>query len=357
MSSDTSTRSTVAAAPPPPAALIDDDEIRIDWLRFGGQRSDTLVVTFDPLAYLTDKPPFGHDFLRRQGVDLLAVRKKKDNFYQPLSRAAFVAALQPLLGLYRRVVAYGSSLGAYAALYFCRDVDCTVIASSPRVSAHPRYGDALWQSRVAFRHELFDARTTPRCTAHILYDPKDRIDRPFIEDHVLLQFPAAHVMRLPYSGHPTNHFLSEIGFIAPFVRAVVARDSLPAPDLSRKGQSAAYLVTLAQACTGRGKPGWSERLVDRALQINPHHPAALRTRGRNAMLRGDWHGARSVFEDAIARTPGDHLARHWLALTLKSLASPPAEPPRVAEPESRLAGWPPFLQRLLRALRARQRRR
>jgi hypothetical protein len=333
-----------------PAILLDDGQVRIDHHR-QSEDCGTLVITFDPLLYLADKPPFGHDFLRKRRVDVIAVRKYAETFYQTLGREEFESVLAPLLASYGRIVAYGSSLGAYAALYFCRDIACELIASSPRVSAHPRYGVKLWQDRVHFAHEFFDPQRRPRCRAHILYDPMDPIDRRFIEGEVLPQFPLAEVRRLPYSGHPSNHFLSEIGFIAPFVRSVI--DGTPPPPLQRerKSSSPAYLVTLAEACLAHGKPVWADVLVDRALALNGRHSAAYRARGCIALRRRDWEAAIRALEAALQIAPGDHLARHWLghAVRARSHAERPPMPPATAEPTA----WPLGLRRRLAAVRRR----
>ena len=321
---------TASLTPAGPVRLLlhDDAQIVIEHHpRAGG--GSTLVITFDPLLYLADKPYFARDFLGREAVDVVSVRKKDENFYQALSREAFEAALRPLLPQYTRVVAYGSSLGAYAALYYCRDIDCQVIASSPRVSVHPVYGVEVWQKKAAFRHERFSPRRPVVCCAFIVYDPKDAIDKRFIEGDVLPQFPAATVLRVPYSGHPANHFLSDIGFIAPFVRAVIAGKPVPQPDLQRRGKSHTYLVTLAQACAVHGKLRWADALVDRALVLKPTYALAFRTRGRVFMLRRDWVAAKAAFEASLRFAATDSQALHWLELTERYIAAPHADLPPV----------------------------
>ncbi len=291
--------------------LLDDADTCIELYVQPG-RSDTVVITFDPLQQLVEQASFGKDFLLRQGVEVLAVRRRHEHFYQALGREAFMEAVAPRLRRYRRVVAYGSSLGAYAALYYCRDLRCQVIASSPRVSVHPVYGVPAWQQQVEFRHERFDAARRPTCLARIFYDPCDPIDRRYIEGEVLPAFASARVYRLPYSGHPSNHFLSEIGYIAPYVRAVVAGQPAPRLERCRKRDSATYLATLAQACAQRGKPRTAEALLARALILRPRSSLAWRVRGLNAILQGDEAAARAALARALELSPGDQLSRHWL---------------------------------------------
>jgi hypothetical protein len=336
----------MATAPAPPvtvAVLFEDDEVRIDHL-VQPNPSKVLVIVFDPLLYLAAKPHFGQDFLRKIGVDVVAVRKKSENFYQPLSRETFVGVVQPLLARYRRVVGYGSSLGAYAALYYCRDLDCDVVASSPRVSVHPRFGAKVWQRTANWRHQAFGTDREPRCRATVIYDPKEPIDRRYIEGEVLPQFGHAQVLRVPYSGHPSNHFLSEIGFIAPFVRAVIAGTEPPRVDRRLRTRSATYFQVLAELCAQRAKPRWAETLIERSLALNAKNLLAQRTRARIQMLRGKWAEAVASLEQALAVSPNDALTQSMLAKARDGLsgslptapaASSPALPPRWR----RLRGW------------------
>lgn len=327
----TTTSAPPAAAAWSPRVLAEDGQIRID--HYAAPRaSRTLVIVFDPLLYPAERPHFGQDFLRKLGVDIVAVRKKAENFYQPLSREAFVDAVGPLLPRYGRVVAYGSSLGAYAALYFCRDLDCDVIASSPRVSAHPRYGAKVWQQQVRFQHRPFDAREPARCRAIVVYDPKEALDRRYIEGEVLPQFVGAVVLRVPYSGHPSNHFLAEIGFIAPFVRAVIAGRPQPLLDRRQRVRSATYHQVLAALCAQRAKLRWADGLIERSLALNARNMLAHRTLGQIRLQQRRWAEATAALEAALALGPNDPLTRSLLAQARNAAARPKAAAPAVERP-------------------------
>lgn len=325
--------------------LLDDAQVRIEHFHRGGE-GRTLVVTFDPLLYLWDRPPFGHEFLLKQSLDVVAVRKKTENFYQPLSREAFEAAVGPVAARYRRVVSYGSSLGAYAALYYGRDEPWIVIASSPRNSTHPIYGTLAWQQQQPWQHEAFSPGTTPRCRALILYDPREPTDRRYLDGEVLPQFPEAEVWRVPFSGHPSNQFLVEIGFIAPFVRAVLA-DEQPErwPRLARRQrrrQSPTYFQVLAQLCLAHGHLDWSEALVQRALALNPNRMLSLRVAGMIALERQRWDDAVDLLQTALSLSPADPLTQFYLRKAqARGEALPLAAPDAVDSPTlaTRLRGW------------------
>lgn len=334
--------------------LLDDQEIRIEHFERGGA-GGTLVVTFDPITYFWDRPPFGHEFLRKQALDVVAVRKKGENFYQPLSREAFDAAVAPVAARYARVVSYGSSLGAYAALYFGRDEPWTVIASSPRNSSHPVYGAKVWQKRAPFRHERLRDDVAPRCRAVILFDPRDPIDRRYLDGEVLPQFRDADVRRVPYSGHPSNQVLSEMGFIAPFVRAVLSGQPAVAwPVLDRRAvrrRSAAYFHVVALHAVQKGHIAWADALAERSLAIKPGSMLALRVQGMVRLAEQRWTDAERSLQAALALAPDDPLTLSLLARARRADAPPPAPPPRpIAAPP------PSWRERLMMRLRRLQRR-
>lgn len=312
------------AEPPIPTArtqlLLDDAHTQIELHAQGGE-DKPLLITFDPLLYLWPKPAYGLDFLRQQGVDVITVRRKEENFYQPLSREQFMRVVAPVTATYHRVIAYGSSLGAYAALYYGRDLDCEVVAPSPRVSVHPVYGDKAWQDRVAFEHQRFDPAQLPRCRATLFYDPHEPLDRRFVEGDLHPQFPGAQLVKVPFSGHPCTQFLGDIGFIAPYMRALIA--ARPLPPLDRRGQrrrSSTYFQVLADLNARRGRLHLADSLVTRSLALRDTSLLAHRTRGLVKSLQRDWLQAVVSLERALAADPGDPLTRSMLERARRGLA-------------------------------------
>ncbi len=266
--------------------VYEDDHVLMEW----SQRvpaADTVAVTFDPILVDPHQPAYAASFLHKAGIDTLCVRKKSEHFYQPLSRERFEAVTQPLLARYRRRLAYGSSLGAYAVLYYCAHGFDTVISSSPRVSAHPRFGRPHWQKRVMFRHEFFDADNPATSGATVFYDPHDIMDRRFVDEELRPAWPQARFVAVPYAGHPANQFLSEIGFITPFVNAMVKGAAAPALDRRRgKRRSFTYHHMLAAACLRHGKPRWAERLCQRAMEMKPDLVNVQLTHGQALIALG-----------------------------------------------------------------------
>jgi hypothetical protein len=316
-------------------AVYSDDEIRIDHFAdvyTDGAAGRTLVITFDPILYGVEKPPFGFDFLRKQGVDILAVRKHSENFYQPLSRETFLRVAAQIADAYTRVIGYGSSLGAYCALYFCATLDCDVVAISPRISVHPRFGVSHWQAKIAFKHLALALLPPPVCRAMIVFDPKDPMDRRFMDGEILPYFSEAHELRAEYSGHPSGYFLSETGYVGGLLRSVIAGKPVPPFDRAKKASSPTYLHVLATACASRNKLRWALELADRSVRMNPKSPMAHRAQARILLAAGQPTDAKAAIDHAYALNPSDDVIRAIMAEVNRALGQPGASAEQTSAP-------------------------
>jgi hypothetical protein len=305
--------------------LLDDQDHHIEWHVRTDPGAAALVVCFDPLLQLWPAPAFGLDFMRRLGADVVTVQRKHEHFYQTLSRETLSALLSPLLPRYRRVLMYGSSLGAYAALYFGRDLDVLAIAASPRVSVHPLYGTAHWQARQAWRHLRLDPAQPARCRALIAYDPRECQDERYLQGEVLPQFPRAQVLRVPFSGHPSIQMLQEIGYLGPLLRAALA--AKPLPQLNRRAgrwTSSAWCVDVAERALARQRVALGARLAERAVALRPRSVLTQRALARARLLQQRWADARTALQAAQALAPQDAMTATLLAqadAALHALAS------------------------------------
>lgn len=286
-----------------PGLTLYEDADSVIVLMAEAAASDRVVVTFDPIHVNADRPAFAQDFLARLAVDHLAVRKKHDHFYQALSREAFTAIVAPILARYTWRVAYGSSLGAYAALYFCSGLVDEVVASSPRNSCHPEFGVGRWQRHAPFRHGRFAPGHSSGRGVTILFDPMEEMDRQYVEQELRPAFPGATWYALRFAGHPSNSFLADIGFIAPFVRAVVSQRELPRLDLSRRKGSPAWLRVLSLHNTARGRPRWGRQIALHALALRPCFPPGLRALVQAELALGRPEAARSAIDTFASMFP------------------------------------------------------
>ncbi|MGE8206976.1 tetratricopeptide repeat protein [Heyndrickxia sp. NPDC080065] len=253
--------------------LYNNGENRIEYYKMT-QKNDTVTITFDSINMVWDEMPFGFKFLKKQNTDIIAVRRRTgNNYYQDLSLEDFNKTVNLLVHSYKRKVAYGFSLGGYAVLYYCADLNCEILSLSPRNSAHPNYGDKL-SEEIPFKHNL-SLTNNPNITPIIIYDPKNRTDNSYIEKELKKSFLNARFIEHHYAGHRTAPFLSQIGVIKDLVGRVVHGKELIEYDKKLRSKSHQYLRVLGQECLRRNKGKWALELSEKALELSPEDSKAL----------------------------------------------------------------------------------
>jgi hypothetical protein len=153
---------------------------------------------------------------------VLCFKPKRNVWYQDMP--SMPPAVCSLLGSYERRVAYGSSMGAYAALYFADDLMADhVIAVSPQYS--PILADIPFEKRwhdvlrsVGISHRWHDRVVGAHTT--ILYDPMLTADRLHV-DLLRPHLANLHELRLPFSSHPSIAPLQESRQLKPVLLALL----------------------------------------------------------------------------------------------------------------------------------------
>jgi hypothetical protein len=193
---------------------------------------------------------------RRNGYSALDILIKRPDRFPQEEVAGLLAAAHNFTQAYRRVVVYGLSIGAYAAMNFAPFIGAKIaIAASPLFSPDP--------DKVPFEQRWRKARTRPPGSfpfdnmvrglksldhAYILYDPYDDDDH-----HIRLitdVAPAVTLMPVPFAGHPVSSVLAVNGTIYRLI-ADIAHDRLDMKGFhaaardSRRG-SPRYFETLAR---------------------------------------------------------------------------------------------------------------
>ena len=187
--------------------------------------SKTCVVTFDGYAdnRSLDRSGFGEEFFRSRHVDAVHFLTSENDWYQYPELPAAARAVAELVKGYDRVVAYGSSMGAYAAIRFGGLAGASVaLAISPQFSINPRV--ARFERRWGADAERIDyllERAPPGPfidAAYVVYDPKDTDAR-----HVKLFRRHTRVIdvRLPDVGHPATGALAALDRLTGLVMDVV----------------------------------------------------------------------------------------------------------------------------------------
>lgn len=197
-----------------------------------------------------DRPGFGEGHFRDRGIDAVHVISRDNEWYQYPEWDAALAAVAQAVAPYERVIAYGSSMGGFAALHYGAACGAHLaIAISPQYSVDPavapfedRWPDDV--ARIRFRRE--ETRALPR--QYVVYDPRDASDRRhyelFAARSPTVGLPAVH------GGHPAGSFVLESGMFVPLFEGAMAGTLDPVAFAAglRAGRrrSGQYLFTLSR---------------------------------------------------------------------------------------------------------------
>lgn len=150
-------------------------------------------------------------FWSSRGYDLLYFTQRCDNWYQDV--ASFRGGnLLKRISIYKERLAFGVSMGGYAALYFASGLGVqNVIAFSPQYSVRKSLAnfESRWGSLVAsagFSHDW--SENTYTGAVYILFDPKNDLDQLHGEK-LRLQFRAVREIKIPYAGHLDQSAISD----------------------------------------------------------------------------------------------------------------------------------------------------
>ncbi len=248
--------------------------------------SSACVVTFDSYSddRGLDRQGFGEGFFRYRGIDAIHVIGRENDWYQYAEMPAAAAAAAELTRGYERVLAYGSSMGGYAAIRFGGIAGATVaLAISPQFSIDPR--TARFERRWKYdSHRIdFSLERTLKApfidTAYVVYDPHDA-DR--LHADLFRRRTRVIDVRLPNAGHPATGAIADAGLLNELVLDVI-NDRLDVAEMKRR---------MLQA--HEGSPQF-------------HYVMSSRARGRRARLA---HAAR-----AAAMAPGEFgFVAHYASL-------------------------------------------
>lgn len=248
--------------------LFDNGESRIEFYK-QHFNANKVCITFDSINITWDQQPFGFKFLIKEGVDIIAVRRRKDDSYQQdLSLEEFYTTVKPLVDFYYKTIAYGFSLGGYSALYYASNLNCDILALSPRNSIHPVYG-TIKEKFNEFNHYL-NQKMNENITPVIAYDHKNRIDKNYIQNELKRAYPNGVFLRFPYAGHRIAPFFKQVGILKDIIRRVINGDEIPSYRSINKGKSYQYLRVLGNECLRRNKYRLALSLGIRATELAPN---------------------------------------------------------------------------------------
>lgn len=258
--------------------LFDNGKSRIELYK-KLMSNDTIFLTFDSINMVWDNPSFGFRLLKKENVDIIAVRKKEKQVYQQdLSQEEFVEVVKPAVGAYHKKLAYGFSLGAYQTLYFATLLDFRILSLSPRLSIHPVYGRKHIIERFEMKHNL-ELPENLSISPIVVYDPKNKLDNNYVNNEVMKRYPKAHLIAIPYAGHGIAPYLRDTGQLKSFVFDFI-NNEVPMFDRSKRTHDIVYFVNLATECLKHKKYNWALDIIERGLLLNNRYLRARQLKVR-----------------------------------------------------------------------------
>lgn len=211
---------------------------------------ETLIVTFAGQPGALGEAGFGTGFCIKNGYDSIYVGQRFETHFQGLSLENFERIVKPYTDG-RRVICYGSSLGAYAALYYGGSIDAEILAAAPMLPSwpslkNPAYGD--FELMHLHMSEVPKSKNIPT----VIFDPLIRNDCKFIDETVRVAYPDAHYVELPYAGHTLLLTMDAAGILTQSICAFFETGVLPEIMLPTEG-SAIYHVNYAKSLLSKGQ--------------------------------------------------------------------------------------------------------
>jgi tetratricopeptide (TPR) repeat protein len=295
---------------------------------------DALCVTFAPRESIPSValPGFGEEFLRDAGIPAIHLTAATRHWWLTAEMPAAIAAIRAAAAPFRRIVAYGSSMGAYGALLHAKALGAqAVLTLSPVASPDPAKPpfERRWRRDVPGLDLAGDdlAAALPHDADLVLaFDP--------------LQPDAAHAARIaaaapgrtrllpvPFAGHPCGLLLAEAGLLADLARAaILGQDDALAGFRARLRATRAgvprYWRGLAERALGAGRPALAVAAARRAVDLAPEAPAGLDTLGRALSRAGAHDEAIAALRRAAALDPLNPLPLRALAAACAAAGRP-----------------------------------
>jgi hypothetical protein len=291
--------------------LYDDPTLVIDYIS-KSHNPTMMVFTFTERDNVDlQGVGFGGDFILDNGFDVVAIKSSSRLWFEELSDE-IVATVNAALVKHPRIVraAYASSMGGYAAMRFSRlfAID-RVVAISPLYDIRMPEDERYKEDIPGLKHAGMMAPewVNPRCDYFIIYDPFS-IDSIHVAKYCsIIRGERLHLIKVPYSGHPSGYFLSEIGILKKIATSVLLGERKEVRDYDfKKRHSPSYLFNLSTALHQSGKFHWALKVALAACALSPKNTEFLTLLSRIYTSLGEWEKAKQSALSAISLDPDNN---------------------------------------------------
>jgi hypothetical protein len=279
--------------------------------RVGRHGGRCCVVTFDSFTDIRtlERSGFGEAFFDHAGIDAVHVLSRDNDWYHYPEMIEAMGCVAAAGQGYQRVVAYGSSMGAYAAIRFGGLAGAHVIlALSPQYSIDPAV--VPWERRWRESGRQFNGRWEQTLAfpsvdeAYVVYDPENNDNK-----HVSLLAEKFRFepIAIAFGGHPISGMLAEVGLLQKLILDICAsqfdQPAFMACVLERQSVSAQCLINRAARIPARQRP---RRLaaMDEARQLAPANLAVINRLAIEHRFARQFAEALDLHRHALELAPG-----------------------------------------------------
>ncbi len=291
-----------------PAKIFAGQHIEVhDWRR--DDALDILVVAFPIRRERPSLSTLGFSrWLTSRNLSSLDVTVSSNHWFQVAETDAALAAIREVAKNYKRVVAYGSSMGGYAAIACGAAIGAhATIALSPQSTVDPekvpwerRWDDdvAKIQALCGFPRDDLPALVSPSSEIYVLADPWNLDGRHL--KRIMAAAPHAQKLLIHGGGHPAGYLALEYQLLSKFVtRAILEGGSVlewRRLARERRASSSTYWSRLATYAAARGKFQVARNAALRAVALDPEKEGTVKNAATSIIRTGDLKTAFDILE-------------------------------------------------------------
>lgn len=200
--------------------VFEDEHIRAIYLK---GTTETLVLSFgDLISRAKGNAINAEKSLAKYDYNVIGIMPKQKSWFPSQSMHALIEQISPLLNQFQRVVAYGGSMGGYAAIKYSKRLGAArVVSMVPQYSINPaeiedrRYTD-FYDPNVNADMQIDATDIASDAEYIVVYDPYFDLDREHYEKIKPL-IPQLNTLHLPYTGHDAVAVLANSALLHDFI--------------------------------------------------------------------------------------------------------------------------------------------
>lgn len=203
--------------------IVDEKDYKVE---FYNLESSVTFVVFNGFGSTKETVGFGVRYLLSQGFNVITCAQN-NNQYQGLSFEDFKRIVGPLVKNVK-VFLYGSSLGAYCAVYYAGAINGTVIAAAPKNSAHPKMKEyALMEFQEKdYKHISILGNRLTQMPVYIFIDPYVKSDVFFLNEFIKPAYPNCKVFEFPHAGHEVLYHINRLKKLSSLIMSIVRSEEI-----------------------------------------------------------------------------------------------------------------------------------